>query len=116
MKNWFISLLVASLFTGIACNLACFTCTDRPISDNCMDPLECPDSSQFCQTMITNSSTNVRRITKTCERTCTDIITNTMTVTCCGDYYCNGATNMKISYPLLTLAAGVSVFLLRAAV
>ncbi|XP_078541472.1 ly6/PLAUR domain-containing protein 2-like [Lissotriton helveticus] len=116
MKNWFISLLVASLFIGIACNLACFTCTNQPTYDNCRVTTVCEDASIFCKTMITNMSTSAIRITKTCERACTDNTTNTKTVTCCGKDFCNEATNMKTSYPLLTLAAGVSAFLLRAAV
>ncbi|XP_069478460.1 secreted Ly-6/uPAR domain-containing protein 2-like [Ambystoma mexicanum] len=117
-------------------SLKCYTCAETTNIAGCSTTTTCPSGSAYCRTVEATAS-GLRTISKSCAAACAEITTSVGGVTsstrCCSTDLCNGgstgtaaqtpahapadyngATNVRLSYAMLTLAAGASVLLLRA--
>ncbi|XP_069077322.1 lymphocyte antigen 6E-like [Pleurodeles waltl] len=109
------SLLLVAVLAGTGYSLRCFSCTTT--SESCSAVVNCQQSEEFCVSNVTTSGNN-RMVTKHCSTTCgcNNGATNQLLFHCCKEDFCNdsGASSVKTNYAMLSVAVGVSAFLLRA--
>ncbi|KAJ1195831.1 hypothetical protein NDU88_005099 [Pleurodeles waltl] len=117
MKSVLGSLLAAALLVGTGHALKCYSCTGATSNTGCTEET-CPTGmDSYCMSIYASGS-GVSLMTKSCSPTCVAASTTvggaTAKTTCCNTDLCNGASNAKISYTLLSLAAGISALVVRA--
>ncbi|XP_069478100.1 lymphocyte antigen 6E-like [Ambystoma mexicanum] len=99
-------------------SLQCYTCAATTNIADCNTNSTCLPGSAYCM-KVEATTGGVTAISKSCEMYCTEGSASTGGVSgsvhCCNTDLCNGAASVKISPAVLSLAAGVSVILLRAA-
>ncbi|XP_069478102.1 lymphocyte antigen 6E-like isoform X2 [Ambystoma mexicanum] len=118
MKVLLGALLTAAVLLGTVHSLKCYTCAATTNIADCNAISTCTSGSASCM-KVEATSGGLTAISKSCVLECTEGSVSTGGVSgsvhCCNTDLCNGAASVKISPAVLSLAAGVSVILLRAA-
>ncbi|XP_069478462.1 prostate stem cell antigen-like [Ambystoma mexicanum] len=118
MKVLLCALLASALLLGIAHSLKCYTCEATTNLANCRTTTtNCSSASAYCMT-VQATSVGVTAVAKNCKVACkesTGTVSGVPTsIHCCSTDLCNGGTSARVSYTMLTLAAGACALLLRA--
>ncbi|KAJ1195820.1 hypothetical protein NDU88_005088 [Pleurodeles waltl] len=118
MKGLLGGLLALALLVGAAHSLKCYTCDAELTTAACNTPTTCPAGSQYCMKVVA-SVTGVSAVSKSCAPDCTEGSVSAQgssgSVFCCKSDLCNGASSARMSYTLLSLAAGISALLVKGA-
>ncbi|XP_069478091.1 toxin S6C6-like isoform X2 [Ambystoma mexicanum] len=111
------ALLTAAVLLGTAHSLQCYTCTAVTNNADCRTTTTCSTEESYCF-KIHSTVGEITSIFKGCEATCTEVSTSVRGIStstnCCSTDLCNGATSARVSYAMLTLAAGACALLLKA--
>ncbi|XP_078541502.1 secreted Ly-6/uPAR-related protein 1-like isoform X2 [Lissotriton helveticus] len=127
MKAVFGPLLAAALLVGTGDALKCYTCSLATSNSDCTVEQCSSYYDSYCQSIYASGS-GTSYMTKSCASSCTagtyTVLGVTTKTTCCSSdlcnggvsstNQCNGASSAKLSYTLLSLAAGISALMVRA--
>ncbi|XP_029448008.1 lymphocyte antigen 6E-like [Rhinatrema bivittatum] len=122
MSGFLLSLLAAALCVQTAEPLVCFQCLAQTSNWNCLQPVACEDSDNYCMTTVQSAGLGSRTsyISKGCAPICiatnVDVMIAGSSTSCCNSFLCNisGATSVKVSYTVLALSAALLGVLVRA--